>query len=104
LWQISFVRHRAETSGTITDRDLMNLLVFGIAGAGITGTLTAFYKMPQYCEVKTANASQNAYFLVALQRVTALEIDGQTVILSNSQIEQITCGIPRPDKAADVAS
>ena len=98
LWRISVVRHNAEASGTITDQEVMTLFVYGLSGALAFGGLSAIYGNPEYCEIKTTDAVQNGYFLAALQSVTALDIDGQTIILSNSQIKQINCDIPLPSK------
>ena len=100
LWTLCVMRHNAEISGTITDREVMTLFVFGLSGAVVFGALSTIYGKPDYCEIKTADAVHNAYFLAALQSVTALDIDGQTVIMSNSQIKQINCDIPRPSKDA----
>lgn len=96
LWHISIIRHNAEKSGSIVERDVGSIFVLGVAGAMTLGSFSVIFKNPDYCEVKTTNAVQSAYFLAALQNVTALEVGGQTIIISNSQIERMNCDIPRP--------
>ncbi len=101
LWHVSIIRHNAETSGSIVERDIGSIFILGVGCAMTLGSLSAIFKNPDYCEIKTTNAVQEAYFLAALQNVTALEVGGQTIIMSNSQIEQINCDIPRPSNDDD---
>lgn len=103
IWQVSIVRRNAEISGDITDRDLMSLFVYGVSLSLVAGLLSSFFSNYDDCQIKTSSGIQNAKFLSALQKVTALEIGGQTVIMSNSQIEYINCEIPRPSTDVEAA-
>jgi hypothetical protein len=96
LWHLSVLRYEAETTGRVTEEQLSTLLVIGLGSAIIAGLLTAVYPNTNYCAIKTPDGIQNGYLLAALQSVTAIEIDDQKVIMSNSQVLQINCDIPLP--------